>query len=262
MCYDVQAQTETQLKRAERSGDKDAVREIREKLLPQTSLPLFHTQGFQHPKLLVYTEDNPLFPKVSQWGLVPFWAKEKKDIWNKTLNARGETLFDKPSFRTAAKNSRCIIPVDGFYEHHHQSKQAYPYYIYRKDGKPITLAGLCSNWTDKETGEILNTFTIVTTKGNKMLSVIHNNPKMNGPRMPVILSEKNIPYWLEHYEEELVQDAVENLIQPFADGTLQAHTVAPLRGKLAVGNIPEVVQEVDYPGVRPRYEADEYLPNK
>ena len=137
MCYDVNAQLETQLKRAMRDADEHAIREIREKMARETDLPLFHVTGFQHPRMFIYTNESPNFTVVSQWGLVPFWAKDKNDIWNKTLIARGETIFDKNSFRSSAKGKRCLIYIDGFYEHHHHGKETVPYYISREDLRPM-----------------------------------------------------------------------------------------------------------------------------
>ena len=251
MCYDIQAQYETQLKRALRDGDIHAIDEIRVKLERLTDHPIHHTSGFKHPKILIYTNEHPYIPLVSQWGLIPHWVKDQKQqysIWNKTLNARGETIFEKPSFRDAAKKKRCIIYVDGFYEHHHFKGKTYPYYIYRKDGKPLALAGLWSEWTNKETGEILNTFAIVTTVANTMMQKIHNNPKASeGPRMPVILPEKLEDKWLEEVEKELVKDAMQDLIKPFPDEKLNAHTVDRLRGKEYKGNVEGIAKEVLYP---------------
>ena len=140
MCYDIKASYEAQLSRAKRKGDFVAVEEILEKLIPFTDLPLHHVSGFTHPKLLIYTNESPEFPIVATWGLVPHWVRDdiqKKKIWNTTLNARGETIFEKPSFKQSAKNNRCIIYIDGFYEHHHFNKKTYPFFIQRKDEKPI-----------------------------------------------------------------------------------------------------------------------------
>lgn len=250
MCYDISTQLYTQLKRAERDQDEHAIREIKEKLSRETDLPLFHATGFQHPKLLIYTNESPNYPVVSQWGLVPFWAKDKMDIWNKTLNARGETIFEKTSFKNSAKKKRCIIHIDGFFEHHHHGKETIPYYIKRKGGESIALAGLWNEWTDKETGKVLNTFTIVTTEGNPMMAKIHNNPKLKGPRMPVILPKELEDKWLQGYEDELLQQAVEGLIESFPESELEAHTVAKLRGKNAIGNVPEAIEPFEYEDVQ------------
>lgn len=250
MCYDIRASLETQLKRALRRGDQEAADEIREKLLPYTDLPLFHASGFSHPRLLIYTDESPEYPSVATWGLIPHWVKDsaqQKQIWNRTLNARGETIFEKPAFRLAAKSNRCLLPVDGFYEHHHHKGSTYPYYIHRRDGEPLILAGLYSDWADRETGEVLTSFSIVTTEGNPMMARIHNNPKLAGPRMPLILPEELADKWLEPCEDPADRKALEELIRSFPEEELAAYTVGKLRGKAYPGNVPEITGEVVYP---------------
>jgi putative SOS response-associated peptidase YedK len=172
---------------------------------------------------------------------------QQQKIWNNTLNARGETIFEKPAFRTAAKYHRCLIYVDGFYEHHHFRGKTYPYFIEKKDGQPLILAGLWNQWTDPETDEHMNTFSIVTTEGNPMMAKIHNNPKLAGPRMPLILPEGMEEKWLVQVEDELDEKALLDLLQPYPEQELKAHTVRRLRGKDAMGNVPQITEEVQYP---------------
>lgn len=249
MCYDIKASLEAQLKRAKRYNDEQAMREIEEKLIPFTDLPLHHASGFQHPSLLVYTDRSPEVPEVSVWGLVPHWVKDQnqlKKLWNNTLNARGETIFEKPSFRWAARHNRCIIYVDGFYEHHHFRGKTYPFYLHRKDHEPMAFAGLWNEWTDPETGEVKNTFSIVTTEGNELLAKVHNNPKIKGPRMPLILPEELADKWLEPTADELDIQAVQELIQSYPAEELEAYTVHRLRGKEYPGNVPEINEPVTY----------------
>ncbi len=181
MCYDIKASLEAQLSRARRRNDQQAVEEIIEKLVPLTDLPIYHSSGFSHPEILIYTDRSPIFPEVATWGLVPHWVKSEADLkkqWNNTLNARGETIFEKSAFRTSAKNNRCIIYVDGFYEHHHYKGKTYPFYIYRKDKEPMALAGLWSEWKNPDSGGILNTFSIVTTNGNSFVGENTQQPKV------------------------------------------------------------------------------------
>ncbi|MUU79781.1 SOS response-associated peptidase [Winogradskyella endarachnes] len=249
MCYDIKASTETQLKRAERKGDLAAVSEILERLIPLTDLPLFHVSGFTHPELLIYTNDSPYFPVVATWGLVPQWIKDnahKQKIWNSTLNARGETIFEKPSFKQSANHKRCIIYVDGFYEYHHFNNKTYPFYIQRKDEQPMALAGLWNEWINPEHGGKMNTFSIVTTVGNTLMTKIHNNPKLKGPRMPLILKDELEEQWLQPIAKKTNQKALENLIKSYPDNQLKAHTVSKLRGKSYIGNVEEISEEVYY----------------
>ena len=244
MCYDIKASLEAQLARAQREQDHQAVEEIMEKLIPLTDLPIHHASGFSHPELLIYTDRSPDFPEVATWGLVPHWVQDdlqQQKIWNNTLNARGETIFEKPAFKVAAENNRCIIYVDGFYEHHHFKGKTYPFFIQRKDKMPLALAGLWNEWKTDE-GGALTTFTIVTTKGNLLLKKIHNNPKLKEARMPLILPPEIEDKWLSIAS----QKAIEELIRSYPDNELEAYTVGRLRGKDYVGNIPEISDPVAY----------------
>ena len=249
MCYDIKASLEAQLKRARRSNDERAIAEIMERLVPLTDLPIYHASGFTHPEILIYTDRSPYFPEVATWGLVPHWVKDneqRKKQWNNTLNARGETIFEKPSFRTAAKNNRCIVYVDGFYEHHHFGGKTYPYFIYSKNKEPLALAGLWSEWKDPETGGIINTFSIVTTEANTMMERIHNNPKLEQPRMPLILPRELENQWLNPIADDLDIQSIQELIKKYPDEELQAHTVKRLRGKEYQGNVEGISKKVVY----------------
>jgi putative SOS response-associated peptidase YedK len=248
MCYDIKTKVEAALKRARHYGNEEAVQMLIEQFRPFLEDEFFHVSGFAHPKLLIYTSKNFELPVIASWGLIPFWVKNEQqqlDIWNKTINARGESIFEKPSFRTPAKSKRCLIYIDGFFEHHHFNGKTYPFYIQRVDNEPIVLGGLWDEWTNKESGEIVNSFTIVTTKANKLLSKIHNNPKLKEARMPLILDEKEANKWLKGSPEE-----AKKLIVPTSDELLKAHTVRKLRGKNAVGNSPLAIKEFIYPELK------------
>lgn len=250
MCYDIKTSLETQLKRAKRFNDEQAIREIEEKLLPYLDLPLYHASGYSHPSLLIYTNRSPQIPIIASWGLVPHWVKDniqRKKTWNNTLNARGETIFEKPSFRESARNKRCLIYVDGFYEHHHFKGKTYPFLIKKKNNEPVILGGLWSDWVDVDTGDIQNTFSIVTTKGNRLLEKIHNNPKLAGPRMPLILPEEIAENWVvADLKDSLGIKSLQELIQPFPDGELESYPVSRLRGKQYLGNVEEIAKPVNY----------------
>jgi len=250
MCYDIKTSLETQLKRAKRFNDERAIREIEEKLLPYLDLPLYHASGYSHPRLLIYTNDCPHVPILASWGLVPHWVKDnvqRKKIWNNTLNARGETIFEKPSFRESAKSKRCLIYIEGFYEHHHFKGKTYPFLIKQKNNEPLILAGLWSDWVDIDTGEIQNTFSIVTTKGNTLLEKIHNNPKLAGPRMPLILPEDLADNWIvANLKDKSDIKSLQELIQALPDGELESYPVPRLRGKQYLGNVEEISKPFIY----------------
>ena len=247
MCYDVKTSLEAQLKRAKRNQDLKAIDEIIEKLGPLTDLPLHHASGFSHPDVLIYTNEDQFYPMVATWGLIPHWVnsvEQQKKIWNSTLNARVDTITDKPAFRDSVQEKRCIFYVDGFYEHHHCNKHTYPFYIHRKNNQPIALAALWSKWVNPEDGGVINSFSVVTTIGNGLMAKIHNNPKLKEPRMPLMLSENMEEQWLTSaldFDKELKELLTEN-------GTieLQAHTVGKLRGKSYEGNVASISDEVIY----------------
>jgi len=245
MCYNVKALLKSQLIRARRTMNEQAIEEIQGQLSKLGLNDWHQVSGFSHPKLIIYTEANSA-PLVATWGLIPGWIKNEKakvQIWNSTINARGETIFEKASFRDSAKFKRCLVYLDGFYEHHHHEGKTYPFYISRKDGQPMPVAGLWSEWIDKETESKIISFTIVTTDANQIMSRIHNNPKLNGPRMPVILPEELSNNWLN---KSLGQQDVMQLILPFDDNLLTAHTVSRISGKTATGNVPEASTEIVY----------------
>lgn len=245
MCYNVKALLESQLKRARKQGYYKDIAEIQMSLDELGVKNLYQSSGFTHPKLMIYPEKESE-PIVATWGLVPHWVKDnagKVQIWNNTLNARGESIFEKPSFRDAAKSKRCLLYLDGFYEHHHQEGKTYPFFINRKNNEPFPVAGLWSEWLDKENKIKLITFSIITTVGNEMMARIHNNPKLEGPRMPVILPDELANDWIDPSRS---QQELNDLLLPFPDDLLQAHTVFRIAGKEAKGNVPEAEIEYNY----------------
>ena len=249
MCYDVKSIHFAEHRRAIREGNDAQAHEIQEKLEKMEVDKFHHVSGFSHPHLLIYTSDNPYTPLAAQWGLIPHWTKSMeagKLFWNKTLNARVETIFEKPSFKESAKSKRCLVYLDGFYEHHHLNGKSYPYFIQHHDKSPLIIAGLWSEWLDKSSGEILKTFTLVTCEGNEMMAKIHNNPKLAGPRMPLILEEKNAEEWLNPVQNNTDKDSLRELIKPYPSDKLISHTVKVLRGKDAVGNTEEAEKEYIY----------------
>jgi len=249
MCYDIKTSLEAQLHRAERDGDAHAIDEIMERLVPMTSLPLHHSKGYDHPDILIYTNEDPYFPMVSTWGLVPTHA-EDRSFWNNTLNARGETVFSKDSYRDSARDKRCLIYVDGFYEHHHHHNgSTYPFHILDKSKEPYTFAGIWSIWRDPKTRGVWNTFSIVTTKANPLMEIIHNNPKAKEPRMPLILPKELEEEWIMPYDEpnwEKQKKHLKELIKPYPHEEMDFYTVDRLRGNAYQGNLPEISEKIEY----------------
>ena len=126
-----------------------------------------------------------------KWGLIPSWAKDPS-IGYKMINARAETVADKPSFRKAFKHQRCLVIADGFYEWKREGKAKQPYYIRFKDSRPFAFAGLWESWKDKskEDSPKIDSCTIITTEANEFMESIHH-------RMPVILDPQNYDAWLD-----------------------------------------------------------------
>lgn len=152
-----------------------------------------------------------------RWGLIPAWAKEAA-IGSRLINARSETLSEKPSFRNAFRRRRCLIPASGFYEWQRVEKGAkQPFYFRLKDKDVFGFAGLWEEWLDKETGEAVATCTIITTMANKVLEPVHD-------RMPVILQPKDYEQWLD--EKENNTDALRQLLAPFPAAEMTSHAVS------------------------------------
>jgi putative SOS response-associated peptidase YedK len=134
-----------------------------------------------------------------RWGLVPFWAKDP-GIGNRMINARAETVAEKPSYRAAFKHRRCVVLADGFYEWHRDGDVKIPHFISLLSGEPFGLAALWENWTDKENGESLNTTTLITTAANEFMQPLHH-------RMPVILQPDTATDWMAGTDDYLSQVA-------------------------------------------------------
>lgn len=150
--------------------------------------------AFEFPQIPVITNKNPNTIQLFNWGLIPKWANNR-DIRKNTLNARIETLSEKPSFRSSI-TKRCLIPADGFYEWQWldaQGKQKQKYDITLPNGELFAFAGLWSEWIDTTSGEIVHSCTIITTQANELMSEIHNTKK----RMPVILQPNFENDWLQ-----------------------------------------------------------------
>jgi len=155
--------------------------------------PAMEFSGFVHPKMPVLASNKPDKIQLFEWGLLPSWAKDKS-LQNNTLNARIETLHEKPSFKNIL-NNRCLIPADGFYEWQwldEKGKNKQKYLITLKDEEIFAFAGLWSAWADHSTGELLETYTIITRPANELMAKIHNSKQC----MPWILSRKDENDWL------------------------------------------------------------------
>ena len=165
-----------------------------------------------------------------RWGLIPSWAKDKS-IGSRMINARAETVVEKPSFRNALRRRRCLILADGFYEWQRLGQQRIPMRIVMQNGEPFAFAGLWETWRDPE-GEVVPSCTIITTSANNLLSPIHD-------RMPVILPRNAEDFWLDDNVSD--PDALTGVLTPYDDESMEAYEVSPLVNNVR-NNGPEVVE--------------------
>ena len=152
--------------------------------------------------------------KLWRWGLIPPWAKDSK-IGAKLINARGETVAEKPSFRNAFRRRRCLIVADGFYEWKRNNRQKQPYYFQLKELQPFAFAGLWESWKSPA-GEIINSVTIITTNANQIMLPIHQ-------RMPVIFPQSAHDTWLDN--QVFNQQKLTSLLKPYAHREMIAYPV-------------------------------------
>jgi putative SOS response-associated peptidase YedK len=188
---------------------------------PRYTPGYFHS-AFTKPWLPVITNEKPDTIQVYRWGLIPSWVKSYEDaekLIPGTFNARGESILEKPSFRSSARSRRCLVLSHGFFEYHTAGKEKIPYYIKRDDNLPISFAGLFELWTDRSTGEIIPGFSIVTTEANPLLEKIHNTKK----RMPVILKPEDELKWIDR---GLSETEIKKLIQPLPSNILVAWEIS------------------------------------
>ncbi len=166
---------------------------------------------------VVYTPETERILSQLKWGLVPSWSKDAPTSKG-LINARAETITEKPSFREAFKSRRCIIPASGFYEWQKKGTGAkQPFYFYLKEKDVFGFAGLWEEWLDKQTGELLETCTIITTEANEVLKPIHD-------RMPVILKSEGYDEWLDAKVKET--DKLKKFLAPYPANEMDSHAVS------------------------------------
>jgi putative SOS response-associated peptidase YedK len=166
-------------------------------LEPEAYTPQQEINAFNFAQTPVITDENHGEIQMLYWGLIPFWAKDDK-IKKMTLNARLETVTEKPAFKASVAN-RCLIIADGFYEWQwkdSKGKEKQKYLIHPREQEIFAFAGIYSTWTSPQTGHLLNSYSILTTEANDLMSEIHNNKK----RMPVILRKEDHNPWLKGME--------------------------------------------------------------
>jgi len=164
----------------------------------------------------VMIDDMGRHVKMMKWGLIPNWATDAS-IGSKLINARAETLLEKPSFKNLVSNQRCIVLSDGYFEWKRSNSRAIPYYVYNPNNKILPMAGLWDFW-ENNSGENIFSYTIITTQANSNLKDIHH-------RMPVILDLKQIDPWLKVRNISLANTM--SLLVPFQND-LHFHQVSTI----------------------------------
>lgn len=206
--------------------------------------PIYHASGFSYPLWPVITAEEPEMLRMYHWGLIPHWVKDAeqaKEIRSMTLNAKSETVFEKPSFKFSIRKKRCLIPSTGFFEWQDFNKKKYPYFIRLKEPDIFALAGIYTSWTDKTSGEIVHTFSILTTGANPLMARIHNMKK----RMPVILKKENERDWIN---DDLTDDQIKSFFPAIDYRMMQAYTISKrITSRTVNPNVPEVSEGFVYP---------------
>ena len=196
---------------------------------PEKFAPRFNIAPTQ--PVLAIPNDDKLKADFFVWGLIPMWAKDPS-IGSRLINARGETLAEKPSFRGGYKYKRCLILADGFYEWKAfgEKKSKTPYFIHMKDRKPFAMAGLWDTWEGQD-GSSIKTCTIITTQPNELMALIHD-------RMPVILHPRDYAKWLDPAPQ--TPENLQPLIRPFSADAMSAYPVSTMVNK-TTNDKPELV---------------------
>lgn len=184
MCY--RTQLNSKLREIEKAFDAKFIE-------PDAYTPMEEINAFDFQRTPVVINENPGEIEMYNWGLIPFWAGNDA-IKKATLNARIETVTEKPAFRNSV-NNRCLVLATGYYEWQWldpKGKQKQKYFIKPTDQDLFAFAGLYSTWKDPNSNELVNSYSIVTTEANELMSEIHNNKK----RMPVVLKKEDHKSWL------------------------------------------------------------------
>ena len=204
----------------------------------------FPTADLEHPERYNIAPTQSVLTVVNQgqegnlaeymrWGLVPSWAKDVS-VGSRMINARAETIAEKPSFKRALQKRRCLVLSDGFYEWKGTGKNKQPMYIGLESGEPFGMAGLWEAWKSPD-GEWLHSCTIITTTPNSLMETIHN-------RMPVILPQESEPVWLDPAVDD--SNRLTDLLQPYPADAMTARPVSSLVNN-ARNDFPECIAPLE-----------------
>ncbi|MFO7792283.1 MAG: SOS response-associated peptidase [Candidatus Saliniplasma sp.] len=199
---------------------------------------IYHVSAIDSPSLPVLISDDPSKFRFYNWGLIPHWVKDPgraEDIRLKTVNARAESIFERPSFRGSIKNKRCLVIADGFFEWREVGGKNFPYYIKLKDNDAFAFAGIWDEWKHKN--DLKRSFSIITIEANPLLAKIHNKKK----RMPVILEDET--KWLER---DIDKEEISEMLKSYDQNEMEAYPVRRLITDDVDDNVPEVLEPYEY----------------
>lgn len=262
MCYDVSTHLRSKIKYARHVGESEKViADLEQQLANHEWTPQYRVDGFSksRPKVPVVTNEKPNEIQFFEWRFLSESVVKSKKYLN-TLNAKAESIYDSWTYKKAAEERHCIVLVDGFFEPRgygkikktirygkeikDYSKKAY-YYIESKLDEPLSMAGLWNSWVDRETGEVHDTFTIITVPASPLMSKIHNVAR----RMPAIIPKELHGQWLNMVvgSDDPVQKARSlEFLQGYDDSQLAYKTVYNIKKKDAAGNEPNILSPYDY----------------
>ncbi len=175
--------------------------------------PRYNVAPSQLVAVLIRNPDLKL--QFFRWGLIPSWSSDAS-IGNNLINARSETIVEKPSFKTSFQKQRCLILADGFYEWKKNEKESYPYYIFLKNKKIFSFAGIWANWKAPD-NKIIQSCTIITGQANTFMKPIHH-------RMPIIISQDLREEWLNPQNQNM--DKLKSFLKPYPDDQMGAYPIS------------------------------------
>ena len=208
--------------------------------------PSYYYHAYSFPELPVVIRETSAGTvlRLLKWGLIPSWTATMEDatkLRGMTLNARSESILEKPAFSDSFRQRRCIVPVRGFFEWKHEAGKKIPYYIFNPQQPVMSLAGLFDRWTSPDGTSTVYSFSVITTSANTMMAEIHNTRK----RMPVIINRSDEEEWLY---QGTGTEKLRELMKSYPDGILEAHTISPMIGNSRVNrNTPDIIKPYSYP---------------
>jgi len=206
-------------------------------------------KGFDFPVMPVISNENPTIIQMFRWGFVPAQTLsiEKATeflLQYNTLNAKAENLFESRLFQNAVQKQRCLVLCSGFFEWRHKNpekknSEKYPFYVSLKDDGMFVFGGIWEKFTDRNTGEIIHTYAIITTKANDLMELVHNTKK----RMPLIIEPEKAMKWLE---PDLSDEEIKSYFLPFDSDKLKATPIKRINPRLQYENDPGITVYYHY----------------